>query len=95
MNDLVNGFEKFLNKKLQPVRLPYWLELCGGYCFDMLAFITRRNFPISSIRVKKFCAQTVFSAASMQKSGFEPPYSMEEALKNTIEFEFLNKNKDS
>lgn len=93
MNDLVNGFEKILGKKMPPVRLPYWLGLCGGYCFDLLAFITRRSFPVSSIRVKKFCAQTVFSSAKMQKSGFVPPYSMEDALKNTIEFEFIN-NKD-
>lgn len=53
MKDLVNGFEKVLGKKLPPIRLPYWFGLCGGYCFDLLEFITRRNFPISSIRVKK------------------------------------------
>ena len=43
------------------------------YCFDLLAFITRRTYPISSIRVKKFCAQTVFSSERMRKSGFTPP----------------------
>ena len=80
---------------MPPVRLPYWIGVLGGYCFDVLSFITRRNFPVSSIRVKKFCAQTVFSAERMQKCGFVPPYSMEEALKNTIEFEFVNhKHKD-
>ncbi len=91
MHDLVAGFEKALGKKFPPVSLPYWIGLCGGYCFDILAFITRRNFPISAIRVKKFCAQTVFSSAKMQNSGFVPPYSMEEALKKTIEFEFIKK----
>ena len=88
MNDLVNGFEKALGKKLPPVSLPYWLGLLGGYCFDLLAFITRRSYPISSIRVKKFCAQTVFSSERMQKSGFQPPFDMQEALRRTVNFEF-------
>ena len=90
MNDLVSGFERELGKKLPPISLPYWLGLCGGYCFDLLAFVTRRTFPISSIRVKKFCAQTVFSSEKMQKSGFKPPFDMQEALHRTVHFEFKN-----
>lgn len=93
MHDLVNGFEKALGKKLPPISLPYWLGLLGGYCFDFLAFITRRTYPISSIRVKKFCAQTVFSSEKMQKSGFKPPFDMQEALHRTVNFEFRNNNK--
>lgn len=88
MNDLVNGFEKALGKKLPPISLPYWLGLFGGYCFDLLAFVTRRNYPISSIRVKKFCAQTVFSAERMLQSGFQAPFDMHEALRRTVHFEF-------
>lgn len=89
MHDLIAGFEQILNRKFPPVSLPYWLGLCGAYCFDLLAFITRRNFPISSIRVKKFCAQTVFNSDKMMQSGFVPPYSMQQALENTIRFEFM------
>ncbi len=88
MRDLVTNFEQILGRKLPPVSLPYWIGLCGGYCFDILALITRRTFPISSIRVKKFCAQTVFNSDKMQKCGFKAPYSMPEALKRVIEFEF-------
>lgn len=90
MHDLVNGFEKALGKKLPPISLPYWLGLLGGYCFDLLAFITRRSYPISSIRVKKFCAQTVFSSSRMLQSGFIPPFHMQEALRRTVHFEFKN-----
>ena len=89
MNDLVCSFEKALGKKLPPIRLPYWFGLVGGYCFDLLALITRKNFPISSIRVKKFCATTVFSADAMLASGFKAPFTLQEALKRTVEFEFL------
>ena len=88
MNDLVNGVEKALGRKLPPFSLPYCLGLLGGYCFDFLAFITRRTYPISSIRVKKFCAQTVFSSARMQKTGFKPPFDMQEALHRTVNYEF-------
>ena len=88
MCKLVTNFEQILGRKLPSFSLPYWLGLCGGFCFDILAFITRRTFPISSIRVKKFCAQTVFNSDKMQQSGFKPPYSMPEALKRVIEFEF-------
>lgn len=95
MNDLVNSFEKALRKKLPPVRLPYCLGLLGGYCFDLLAFITRRTYPVSSIRVKKFCAQTVFSSEKMQKSGFKPPFDMQEALHRTVSFEFGSRHQQS
>lgn len=88
MKDLINGFEKALGRKLPPFSLPYWVGLMGGYCFDFLAFITRCSYPISSIRVKKFCAQTVFNSDRMQKSGFHPPYNIEDALRKTILFEF-------
>ena len=91
MNDLVGGFEKIMGKKLPPVSLPYWLGLFGGYCFDVLALITRRNFPVSAIRVRKFCAQTVFSSEKMLHTDFKPPYDMPEALRRTVHFEFLQK----
>lgn len=92
MNSLVFGFEKIMDRKLPPIRLPYWLGLLAGYAFDVLAFITRKRFPISSIRIKKFCAQTVFDSSRMMASGFTAPFDMEEALKKTIDFEFIEKS---
>ena len=91
MNDLVAEFGTILGRKFSPISLPYWLGLLGGFGFDVLARITGKNFPISAIRVKKFCAQTVFNSDKMLASGFKPPYSMPEALKNTVEFEFKDK----
>jgi len=91
MRELLAEFEKIMDRKLPNISFPYWLGLMGGYCFDILAFVTRKNFPISSIRVKKFCAQTVFDSTKMLNSGFVPPYSMPEALKRTIQYEFGDK----
>ena len=55
MNELVEQVEKSLNKKLSAVRLPYWLGYMGGLSFDLLAKITGKKFPVSAVRVKKFC----------------------------------------
>ena len=57
--------------------------------FDILAGITGKTFPVSRIRIRKFCAQTVFSSKKMQESGFEPPYQLDKALVATVKHEFM------
>jgi len=88
MNELLKEVEKGLGKKLPPVRIPYWLGLLGGYGFDILSFITRKNFPISSVRVKKFCATTQFDGTKLHNT-FTPTWSIHKALQKTIQHEFL------
>jgi GlcNAc-P-P-Und epimerase len=69
-------------------RLPYAVGLAAGYAFDLAAWGTGRSFTISSIRVRKFCATTVF-ATSVAETGFVAPVSLEEGLGSTVRFEFL------
>jgi len=80
-----------LNKKNIVFYIPYYLGLLGGYIFDLLSFITRRKFSISSIRIKKFSAQTAINTDKLKATGFKPPYTIEEGLRRTIKYEFLNK----
>lgn len=94
MNDLVQHVEKVLNKHLPATHFPYWMGMCGGYCFDVLAKILRRKFTISSVRVKKFCSTTEFNADKVQHSGFLPPYTLGEGLARTLEFEFIHPKPD-
>lgn len=94
MNDLVNHVEKVLGKHIPSTHFPYWLGMFGGYCFDLLAFITRKKLTISSVRVKKFCATTEFDATKVQKTGFKPPYTLGEGLARTLEFEFIHPRTD-
>ncbi len=68
-------------------RLPYALGLVGGYAFDFLSMVTRRSYPVSSIRIKKFCANTVIRADKLQKIGFHPPYSLTEGIRKTISYD--------
>jgi nucleoside-diphosphate-sugar epimerase len=94
MNQLVQKVEETLEKKNPSIRLPYWLGMLGGYGFDILGKITGKKFPISSVRVKKFCATTQFNAERAHNCGFHAPYSLSEGLENTLRYEFVNPKRD-
>jgi len=94
MNNLVTLVKKVLNRRIPSIHFPYWMGMAGGYCFDLLAKITGRKFPVSSVRVKKFCATTEFDSSKMLSSGFVPPYTLEEGLTRTMEFEFIHPRTD-
>lgn len=87
MNMLVSVVNKALGKTGSVLRLPYSLGLLGGYIFDLLTKLTGRELPISSIRVKKFCARTQFKSRT-DYLGFKPPYTLEEGLSKTVKYEF-------
>lgn len=69
-------------------RLPYRVGYVLGLAADGVARLTRRRFPISAIRVRKFAATTQF-ATSIAATGFHPPIGLEEALRRTIRHEFV------
>jgi len=91
MNELVLQAEESLNRKLPSLRLPYWLGLTGGLCFDLLNRITGKKFPITSVRIRKFCATTQFDASLAHSIGFVPPYTLAEGLDRTLKSEFGEK----
>jgi GlcNAc-P-P-Und epimerase len=94
MSALVATVREYLGaSKGVGLHLPYALGLGAGYAFDMAAWATRRSFPISSIRVRKFCATTQF-ATSIAETGFEAPVSLEEGLRRTVRHEFLEDHRD-
>lgn len=95
MNDLVALVSKVLGKHIPAVHFPYALGMLGGYCFDILAKVMRKKMIISSVRVKKFCATTEFDATKMKNTGFKAPYTLEEGLSRTLEFEFVHPQKDN
>ena len=69
------------------MRLPYWLGFLIGKGFDLAAAILRKRLTISSIRVKKFCSNSVYST-SVDQSGYHPPVPLEEAIERTVRHEF-------
>jgi nucleoside-diphosphate-sugar epimerase len=89
MNDLVVKVNRILGRSTTiRFRLPYSVGYMVGKCFDVLAVITKKRFPISSIRVKKFCANSVYNTA-IGATGFVAEVALEEALEKTVRFEFL------
>jgi hypothetical protein len=54
----------------------------------LVSTVTGKKFAISSIRVKKFCANSVYNT-HVESTGFVPPIPLEEALKKTVRYEFI------
>lgn len=89
MNALVGTVNRILGKSEKVgLRLPFTLVYLIGKGFDAVATITGKRFPISAIRVKKFCANSVYNTA-IDQTGFVPPVPLGEALLRTVRHEFL------
>ena len=95
MNELVALVSRVLGRHIPSIHIPYWIGMCGGLVFDLLAKISRKKLPISSVRVRKFCATTQFDAMKIQQSGFKVPYTLEEGLSKTLRFEFIDPPQDN
>lgn len=88
MREFVVSVREALGKEGTGLRIPYLPGLLGGYVFDVLAKITGKKFPISSIRVRKFCANTIVNADKLQETEFEAPFSLKAGLQDMIAAEF-------
>lgn len=90
MNTLVRHVKKVLGENPRiGIHWPYWLGYLGGAVFDLLAFVTGKKFPVSRIRIKKFCSNTLFEANAIKQTTFVPEVSIEEGIARTIRFEFM------
>ena len=94
MNRLVEIVKRILE---QPdkigFRLPYVVGYSIGKVFDHVAAVTGKKLAISSIRVKKFCSNSVYNTA-IEETGFVAPMMLEQALEQTIRHEFIEKHDD-
>lgn len=82
-DELVTLIRAELNITGPRLRLPYWIGMAGGTVLDGLATATNRRFPISRVRVKKFCASTQVSMES--PGGFDPPFTLAQGIHRMIE----------
>ena len=86
--DLVAHIRNCLGKTGDGPRIPKMLAMAGGHMLDLVARVSGRTFPVSAIRVRKFCESTQFQAARAHQTGFVPPYTLREGLARTIHYEF-------
>jgi nucleoside-diphosphate-sugar epimerase len=71
-------------------KIPFFIALIVGKFFDFFSFILQKEMTVSSVRVKKFCANSVYESA-VYKTSFIPPMNLYKAIKKTITYEFLKK----
>lgn len=69
-------------------RLPLWVGLAGGHSLDAVARVTRRTFPISAIRIRKFVSDTTVNTDRLEATGYRARYPLSEAIRRTIDAEF-------
>jgi len=94
MNQLVGSVKRILGQTEKiGLRMPYAAGYAIGKGFDLVAAITGKRLAISSIRVKKFCANSVYNTA-IDETGFVPPVPLAKALEQTIRHEFIEKHHD-
>ena len=91
MNELVSQVRAKLkgNTGVGP-RVPYWLGIILGYTADLVAKISGRNLPVSSIRVKKFASSTEFESARASLDKFQAPFLLSEGVQRTLQSEFVS-----
>lgn len=91
MNSLVSTVYKSLGQSPTRIRMPFTIGMAAGKLFDVVAALTGKKFPVSSIRVRKFCSNTMFTS-SIASTGFKPPVELVAALERTIKYEFVDDN---
>lgn len=95
MNNLVAHVKHILGRtEKTSLRLPFSVGLLIGKCFDLIAELTGKRFSISSIRVKKFCSNSVYNSA-INRTDFVRPISLEKALERTVHHEFIESHGDN
>jgi nucleoside-diphosphate-sugar epimerase len=89
MNSLVANVNRMLGRSEKiALRLPFAVGFLIGKGFDLVAAMAGKRFTISSIRVKKFCANSVYDTA-IDKTGFVRPVPLQQAIAQTVRHEFI------
>ena len=88
MQDLTDDIYHHLGRKKPKVAIPYVVGLGIGYGFDVLARLTSKQLPISSVRVKKFCADTTCEAQRCLDAGYTPTNTLKQGVMRMIDADF-------
>lgn len=88
MRQLVDFAAEALGRTSRLLTIPRWLAVAGGHVLDTVATLMGRKFPISAVRIRKFCTTTRYDTTKAARSGFTAPFSLRESLQRTITYEF-------
>lgn len=90
--EIANTIATALNKSLPRFHLPLYIGLIAGGLFDLAAKLTGKKMSISSIRIKKFAAETTISNHKLIESGYNQKYTLQESLTRMVNHDFLRKD---
>jgi len=94
MNSLLGNVNRILGRPEKiGFKLPFAIGYLIGKGFDLVAALTGKRFAISSIRVKKFCSNSVYNTA-IHQTGFIAPVPLEQALSQTLRYEFMESHEN-
>ncbi len=93
MLELISVIENKMDISIPKIKIPYSLGMLAGYGFDLLSFVFKKKFSVSSVRIKKFCATTQFDSSKVHNT-FKKPYTLKEGLDRTLQHEFINSKED-
>ena len=83
-SELLKTVEESMQKKIPSIRIPYFIGYAAGLFFDVLSKIIGKKFPVSAVRVKKFCSTTQFSSTKLAGTGYKPSLTLQQGLATTI-----------
>ena len=92
LNQTVDQIATILKVRVRKFSLNFKLAYLLGFGLDIVSKISGIKFKLSRIRVKKYCANSMFLADRAFQE-FNPPYSLEEGLEKTLKKEFLHNKK--
>ena len=84
IKELVKVIEEASNLKKSRFRIPYILAMLVGYIFDLLSLFTSKSINITSLRIKKFCLNSILDSNIIKSTKFIPPFSFKEAIEDTL-----------
>ena len=89
MMELVHLVNQSLNRlEAKNWSVPQSIAIAGGHVLDAVSWVTGVSFPVSAIRVRKFCENTQFSATKILATGFKPQFTLLDAINRTVRSEF-------
>lgn len=86
--ELISIIREKLNKKPSRFFIPHTLAYIAGLWFDLFSKLCRKNFTISSIRIKKFCSPTTIYC-NKKPNNYRQQVTIEDGISKTIKSEFF------
>lgn len=91
MNELILEVRKTLfNKETVGIKIPYFLGFLIGKLADFISMVSKKELPISTIRVKKFTSTTQFDSSIQKKTDYKARYTLQNGLDKTLNYEFID-----